>query len=381
MLERRLAPLFAVVGDGMLETVATGIPKGTGPSQMNPSISTSILSPEDARGEQAENSPAVVVRTVAGLRAKLEPARESHRTVGLVPTMGALHEGHLSLIRRARAECDVVVVSLFVNPTQFNEAADLECYPREEERDREFAQAAGADLLFAPSVEEVYPRGFSTSVEVFGLTDRLEGAVRGSAHFKGVTTVVTKLLNMVAPDVAYFGQKDAQQAIVIKRMARDLDMAVRIEVCPTVREPDGLAMSSRNAHLSSSERLRALALSKALAAAAAAVSRGERSAEALTAVARASMGELEVEPEYVALVMPDTLEPVSELEEPALLAIAARIGATRLIDNVTLDPAAKITDLDLSPAAKPNLAAVEATDSAKHPEPANPRESQTICSV
>jgi len=340
---------------------------------MNPSISTSILSPGNARGEQAESDPPVevvrcppvevvgrppmeVVRPVGELRAKLKAARDSRRTIGLVPTMGALHEGHLSLIRRAREDCDVVVVSLFVNPAQFNEAADLERYPRDEQRDRALARMAGADLLFAPSTEQIYPRGFSTSVEVLGLTDRLEGAVRGSAHFKGVTTVVAKLLNMVAPDVAYFGQKDAQQVAVIKRMVRDLDMTVRIEACPTVREPDGLAMSSRNAHLSEAERVRALALSKALAGACVAVSDGERSAELLTETVRASMGNLDVEPEYVELVSPDTFEPVSELDEPALLAIAARVGSTRLIDNVTLYPAV-------------------------HPEPATPRETRAICSV
>ena len=236
---------------------------------------------------------------------------------------------------------------------------------------------AGGDLLFAPSTEEVYPKGFSTSVEVLGLTDRLEGAVRGSAHFKGVTTVVTKLLNMVSPDVAYFGQKDAQQVAVIKRLVEDLDMTVRIEACPTVREPDGLAMSSRNAHLSAAERIRALSLSKALATAKAAVSDGKRSAAALTETARASMSELEVEPEYVALVSPDTFKPISELDKPALLTIAARVGSTRLIDNVTLDPAAQ---MDHS-AVDPNRLAVNPDHSVVHPNPATPRETRTICSV
>jgi pantoate--beta-alanine ligase len=319
---------------------------------MTQSTYTSSLSPDDARGEQAENCPPVVIRRVDELRAALEPFRSSHRAIGLVPTMGALHDGHLSLIRRAREECDVVVVSLFVNPTQFNEAADLERYPRDERRDRALAQMAGADLLFAPPAGEVYPQGFSTSVEVLGLTDRLEGAVRGCAHFRGVTTVVTKLLNMAAPDVAYFGQKDAQQVVVIKRLVEDLNMAVRVEACPIVREPDGLAMSSRNAHLSAAERVRARALSRALTAARAAVSEGVRSAEALTETARAAMSDLDVEPEYVALVSPDTLEPISELDEPALLAIAARVGSTRLIDNVTLEP-----------------------------EPTTPRETQAICSA
>ncbi|MCW3017890.1 MAG: pantoate--beta-alanine ligase, partial [Solirubrobacterales bacterium] len=200
------------------------------------------------------------VRTVAELRAALAPARREGRTIGLVPTMGALHDGHLSLVTRARAQCDLVVVSLFVNPAQFNERADLERYPRDERRDAELAVAAGADVLFAPSVEEVYPTGFSTTVEVLGVTERLEGAARGAAHFRGVSTVVTKLLCMALPDVAYFGQKDAQQVVVIRRLARDLNLPVRIEALPTVREHDGLAMSSRNALLSGDERARALAL-------------------------------------------------------------------------------------------------------------------------
>ncbi len=283
-----------------------------------------------------------VVRSVGELRAALEPARRAGRTIGLVPTMGALHDGHMSLIAAAMAQCEVVVVSLFVNPAQFSECADLERYPRREECDQELAERAGADLLFAPTAQEVYPSGFSTSVEVLGLTDRLEGAVRGSAHFRGVTTVVTKLLNMVAPDVAYFGQKDAQQTIVVKRLVADLNMAVRIEVCPTVREPDGLAMSSRNAHLSPGERARARALPDALAAAGAAMSDGERSADALIAAARAAMSRFDVEPEYLALVDPSTLEPVDRLNASALLTVAARMGNTRLIDNVMLEPSPQI---------------------------------------
>jgi pantoate--beta-alanine ligase len=278
------------------------------------------------------------VRSVGELRQALAPARRVGRTVGLVPTMGALHDGHLSLIARAREQCDIVVVSLFVNPAQFDERSDLERYPRDERRDHGLAARAGADMLFAPTAEEVYPAGFATTVEVLGLTDRLEGAVRGAAHFRGVTTVVCKLLNMVAPDTAYFGQKDAQQAIVIRRLVADLNMPVRIEACPTVREPDGLAMSSRNAHLSGEERQRALALHRALQAAAASVAGGERTADALTATAREAMGRFGVEPEYLALVSPDTLEPVERLEQPALLAVAARIGATRLIDNTILYP-------------------------------------------
>jgi pantoate--beta-alanine ligase len=279
-----------------------------------------------------------VLRSIDEVRTNLELVRLTGCRIGLVPTMGALHDGHLSLIGHARAECDIVVVSLFVNPVQFNEHADLESYPRDEQHDRELAAGAGTDLLFAPSVEDVYPAGFSTSVEVLGLTDRLEGVVRGAGHFRGVTTVVTKLLNIVSPDVAYFGQKDAQQVIVIRRLVEDLNINVRIEACPTVREADGLAMSSRNAHLSSGERARALAMPRALAAATAAVKDGERATDALTTAAREAMSAFDVEPEYIALVHPDTLDPIARLDRPALLAVAARVGSTRLIDNVILDP-------------------------------------------
>ncbi len=252
------------------------------------------------------------MRTVGELRSALAPARREGLTIGLVPTMGALHDGHLSLIAHAREHCDVVVVSLFVNPAQFNERADLERYPRDERRDAELAAAAGADVLFAPSVEEVYPSGFATSVEVLGVTERLEGAARGAEHFRGVATVVTKLLCMALPDVAYFGQKDAQQVVVIRRLASDLNLPVRIEALPTVREPDGLALSSRNALLdrrrSAPARWRCrprCAAARALAAA------GERSAQALLDAAREAMRPFDVEPEYVALVEPDTLEPVA----------------------------------------------------------------------
>jgi pantoate--beta-alanine ligase len=277
-----------------------------------------------------------IVRTVQGLRAVLAPARREDRAIGLVPTMGALHEGHLSLIRHARRQCDVVVVSLFVNPAQFNERADLDRYPRDAERDAELADAAGADLLFAPTVEEVYPAGFSTSVEVLGVSERLEGAARGSEHFRGVATVVTKLLCIALPDVAFFGQKDAQQVVVIRRLVSDLSLPVRIEALPTVREPDGLAMSSRNALLDPDERARALALPRALDAAAELAADGERSARALIEAARAAMAPYGVAPEYLALVDPATLEPLDELAGEALLALAARIGEVRLIDNTLL---------------------------------------------
>jgi pantoate--beta-alanine ligase len=279
------------------------------------------------------------LRTVGELKAALAPDRRAGRTVGLVPTMGALHEGHLSLIRRAREQSDTVVVSLFVNPAQFDERSDLELYPRRERRDAALAERAGADLLFAPSSEEVYPRGFATAVEVFGVTERLEGASRGAAHFRGVATVVTKLLGMAQPDVAYFGQKDAQQVLVVRRLVADLNLPVRIEACPTVREPDGLARSSRNARLSAPKRARAVALFEALGAAERLAVEGERSGEALLTSARAAMERFGVEPEYLELLDPDTFEPLRSLERPGLLTLAARVGDTRLIDNVLLRPA------------------------------------------
>jgi pantoate--beta-alanine ligase len=279
------------------------------------------------------------VRTIAELRSALAGARRAGDTIGLVPTMGYLHEGHLSLIRAAREQAGTVVVSLFVNPAQFDDASDLDNYPRDEERDASLAATAGADLLFAPPPGEVYPPGFSTQVRVSGpLTEALEGAHRGAEHFHGVTTVVTKLLNMVTPDVAFFGQKDAQQALVIRRLAADLDLPTRIVVAPTVREPDGLALSSRNVRLEPADRARALALSAALRAAERELAAGTRDAAALTAAARAAMDDFAVEPEYLALVDPEDLRPVSTVDQEALLAIAARVGPVRLIDNTILGP-------------------------------------------
>ena len=276
------------------------------------------------------------VRTVADLRAALAPARRAGRTIGLVPTMGAFHAGHLALMRAARSECDVVVVSLFVNPTQFGEAADLAGYPRDEARDAELAEREGVDVLFAPPVEEVYPPGFSTTVRVAGVSEPLEGARRGAAHFDGVATVVTKLLNMVQPDVAWFGQKDAQQAAVVRRLVSDLDLPVRIAVGETVREDDGLALSSRNARLDEEERARAVALSRALRAARAAVAEGERTAAAVRDAARAAMEPYGVQPEYLEVVSPDTFAPVERVEGEALVAVAARVGPARLIDNTLI---------------------------------------------
>jgi pantoate--beta-alanine ligase len=278
------------------------------------------------------------VRTVDELRAQLARSRRDGLRIGLVPTMGALHEGHLSLIRRAAEECDTVVVSLFVNPAQFNERSDLERYPRRESEDAALAAEAGANLLFAPAAEEVYPPGFATSVEVLGVSERLEGESRGSEHFRGVVTVVTKLLCMTGPDAAYFGQKDAQQVVVIRRLVADLNLPVEIRCLPTVREADGLAMSSRNALLSGEDRERALALPAALRAAAELARKGERSAAALIEAGTAAMTARGVEPEYLAVVDSETLEPVLELAGPALLAVAARVGRVRLIDNIILEP-------------------------------------------
>ncbi|HUN37022.1 MAG TPA: pantoate--beta-alanine ligase [Trebonia sp.] len=278
----------------------------------------------------------ITVRTVADMRAATAQARRARASIGLVPTMGAFHEGHLSLMRSAREQCDQVVVSLFVNPAQFNEQADLDRYPRDERRDAALAARAGVDFLFAPPAEEIYPPGFATTVSVAGLTESLEGANRGRGHFDGVATVVTKLFNIVSPDVAYFGQKDAQQVAVIRQFVADLNMPVRIEVGPTVREPDGLAMSSRNVRLSAEDRVRATALHRALTAAKEAVAAGERDPAALKAGALAALAAAGTEPEYFELVSADTLAPVTRIEGEVLALVAARVGTTRLIDNDTI---------------------------------------------
>jgi pantoate--beta-alanine ligase len=277
------------------------------------------------------------VRTVTDLRAAVAERREQG-PVGLVPTMGAFHEGHLSLMRRAREDCATVVVSLFVNAAQFGAGEDLDAYPRDEQSDARQAAEQGVDIFFAPPHEEVYPDGFDTTVTVGAVAGVLCGdpARRGPEHFAGVTTVVTKLLNMVGPDVAYFGQKDAQQAVVIRKLVRDLDMPVRIEVLPTVREPDGLAMSSRNAYLNPEERERALALSRALSAADAAVAEGRRDADAVLAAARGQLERAGLEPEYLELRSADDLSPATRVNGRTLLAVAARVGPARLIDNTIL---------------------------------------------
>ena len=286
-----------------------------------------------------ERTGVKVVRAKRDLRAALAEVRADGCSIGLVPTMGALHEGHLSLLRAAREECDVVVMSLFVNPTQFAPGEDFERYPRDEERDLELAGRSGVDLVYSPSAEEVYPEGSVTTVEAAGLSEVLCGdpGRRGPEHFRGVATVVAKLLNTVAPDVAYFGQKDAQQVAVIRRMVCDLDFPVRIESLPIVREPDGLAMSSRNAYLGPEDRMRAAALSRALRAVEAAA-RARPLAEAIEE-GRRQLAAAGIEPEYLEARDPDSLEPVDALDgRRALVAVAARVGGARLIDNVILTP-------------------------------------------
>ena len=293
-----------------------------------------LVDPAHAQGDVK------LLRAREELRAALAPARRDGATIGLVPTMGCLHEGHLSLLRAARAECDVVVMSLFVNPTQFGPGEDLDRYPRDEERDLRLAAEAGADYVYAPPVEEVYPEGFATAVEIAGgLTDVLDGdpARRGPEHFRGVTTVVAKLFNTVQPDAAWFGQKDAQQVAVIRRMVRDLDFPLRIETMPTVREPDGLAMSSRNAYLDAEARERATAISRALRLAEATLP-AEGIAAALAA-ARLELSAAGIEPEYLEARDAEDLSPVTEPgDRPVLIAVAARVGGARLIDNVLIRP-------------------------------------------
>jgi len=264
-----------------------------------------------------------IVRTVAEARESLREPRARGERIGLVPTMGALHAGHVALLRAARRACEVVVASVFVNPTQFDEAADLERYPRDEAADAATAEAAGVDLLFAPPVDELYPPGFDTTVDVGVLGSILEGAVR-PGHFGGVATVCTKLFAIVAPDVGYFGQKDAQQVAVIRRLVTDLDLPLEIVAVPTVRDADGLALSSRNVWLSGGERTTALALPRALDAGFAAHRSGGDPVAAAMAVLDATPG---LAVDYVA---------VADFDVPTLVA-AIRVGAVRLIDNVRLD--------------------------------------------
>lgn len=278
-----------------------------------------------------------ILRSTEDVRAAVRETRAVGRRVGLVPTMGAFHDGHLSLMRRARAENDLVVVSLFVNPTQFSANEDLASYPRDEETDAALASDAGADILFAPSLGEMYPEGFATSIHVSGITEVMCGAHRGPGHFDGVATVVAKLFQIIMPDAAYFGQKDAQQVLVIRRVVRDLQIPVRVVACPIVREPDGLAMSSRNVYLDAASRQRATALNRALDAAEAVVAGGETRAGAVLEAARAVLTTAGVEPEYLDLRSPHDLREIDAVDGAALLALAARVGPARLIDNRILE--------------------------------------------
>lgn len=277
-----------------------------------------------------------VVRTPTGLHAWRESVRRKPGRTGLVPTMGSLHAGHLSLLEAARRDCDRVVMSLFLNPAQFDSRDDLDRYPGNEERDLDLAAKAGVDLVYCPSAGEMYPPGFATTVTVDGLTGVLCGrdGSRGPGHFAGVTTVVAKLFNAVDPDRAYFGQKDAQQAVVIRRMVTDLEFRTEIVVLPTVREADGLAMSSRNLRLSNEDRNRAAGISAALFETAAVAA--ERGLDAGLAAGREHLSRSGIQPEYFEARDPETLEPAGS--GPALVAIAARVGGVRLIDNVLIEP-------------------------------------------
>jgi pantoate--beta-alanine ligase len=278
----------------------------------------------------------LVLHTIAETRIACARIRLAGKSSGLVPTMGALHEGHLSLVRAAQASCDAVAVSIFVNPTQFGPKEDFASYPRTLEEDCRTLEAAGVDLVFAPSVQEMYPSGASTLIEIAGLSDRLDGASR-PGHFRGVATVVAKLLNIFTPERAFFGQKDAAQVAVLRKMVRDLQFAVQLEVCPIVREPDGLAMSSRNRNLSKEQRRQALVLSRALRAVQQKVQSGELDSAKLIAEAlRVLVEEPGAQLDYCRIVDPDTLEDVPNIEKGALVAVAAEVGMTRLIDNLLL---------------------------------------------
>jgi pantoate--beta-alanine ligase len=286
-----------------------------------------------------------IIRTIDWMKQVSRAAREKGLSIGFVPTMGALHEGHLSLVRTAASGNSPVVISIFVNPAQFGPQEDFSKYPRQLEMDSALLEAAGVDYLFTPDAPEIYPPNFRTYVNVEGLGDRLEGKSR-PGHFRGVTTVVLKLLEIVQPRAAFFGRKDAQQARVLRQMARDLNLDAEIAVEPIVREADGLAMSSRNAYLNAEERRAATLLSRALAAAAARIQSGERNAAALVEIARKTLaGEPLVRPDYIELVSEDTFEPVTVVGAPSLLLIAAFVGSTssagkptRLIDNLLVTP-------------------------------------------
>jgi len=277
-----------------------------------------------------------ICNSVEEMRAALRHAKGSTQRIGFVATMGALHDGHLSLVRTAKAQADVVVASIFVNPTQFGPNEDFSRYPRTFESDCQMLNKEGVDLLFAPSVEDMYPTGAVTYVTVEGLSERLCGKSR-PGHFRGVTTVVSKLFNIIGPDLAFFGQKDAAQAAIIRRMVRDLNFPVKVVVSPIVREPDGLAMSSRNAYLDAGQRKSALVLSRALSRVKAAFDKGEQTAAKLIDVGiRVLKSEPGAQLDYLEIVDPETLEPLEFVRGSALVAVAALVGTTRLIDNVVL---------------------------------------------
>jgi pantoate--beta-alanine ligase len=277
-----------------------------------------------------------ICKTISDMRAASRGSHREGQRLGFVPTMGALHEGHLSLVRAAKAKCDVVAVSIFVNPLQFGPSEDLAKYPRTFERDRDLLEKASVDILFAPAPEEMYPAGAVTYVTVEGLSEKLCGRSR-PGHFRGVTTVVAKLFHIVEPDLAFFGQKDAAQSTIIRRMVRDLNLPVEIIVCPIVRETDGLAMSSRNAYLSPQERRSALVLSRSLTAVKNRFDQGERNASMLIEAGKHVLSqETGVRLDYFEIVNPSTLDSMQELTSSALVAIAAFVGHTRLIDNILL---------------------------------------------
>jgi pantoate--beta-alanine ligase len=277
-----------------------------------------------------------VLSTIQEMRAACRAVRQRGQSLGLVPTMGALHAGHIALVRAARAQCDVVAASIFVNPTQFGPNEDFAKYPRTFEQDCALLKAEGVALLFAPQPEEMYPPGASTFVEVEGVGDRLDGASR-PGHFRGVATIVAKLFHIVGPDKAFFGQKDAAQVAVLRSMVRDLNFDLELVVCPTVREPYGLALSSRNRYLSASERVQALVLSNALNVITAKYHAGEKDVARLLEAGRGVMAtEPEVRIDYFAIVDPETLLPLTEARAGALAAVAAHVGSTRLIDNTLL---------------------------------------------
>ena len=274
--------------------------------------------------------------TINSLRAECRAARVAHKRIGFVPTMGALHDGHLSLIRAAKSRCDLVVASIFVNPTQFGPNEDLAKYPRTFERDCQLLEKENADLLFAPTVEEMYPQDAVTWVTVEGLSEKLDGKSR-PGHFRGVTTVVAKLFHIVEPDIAFFGQKDAAQVAIIRRMVRDMKFPVEIVACPIVREPDGLAMSSRNAYLDSSQRKAALVLSRALWEVERKYKSGERDTNTLIERGKQLIAkEPAARLDYLELVNADTLDPVAQATPGTMVAVAAYVGNTRLIDNLLL---------------------------------------------